>query len=72
MRRALIAAPIALLLATAPSAHAANASRSTRTLDVRRADEPARLRCAGTALVTWTSGDANTPKVCAIRSAAIA
>jgi hypothetical protein len=67
MRRALLAAPIALLLAAAPTAHAANRF----TLDAH-ASTPGHVLMnppsfdAGSAIVAWTSGDSNTPKVCVI------
>jgi hypothetical protein len=68
MRRALLAAPLALLLAAAPSAHAANRF----TLDAH-ASTPGHVLmnppgfAAGSALVAWTSGEANTPTVCVFR-----
>ncbi len=68
MRRALLAiAPIAVALAASPSAHAMNRF----TLD-KHAATPGHVLMnppgyeAGSALVAWTSGDANTPKVCVI------
>ena len=68
MRRALLAtAPLALLLAAAPGAHAANRF----TLDAHPATPGHVLMNppgfdAGSAIVAWTSGDSNTPKVCVI------
>jgi len=63
----MLAAPLALALAAAPSAHAANRA----TLDPHPATPGHVLMNppgyeAGSALVAWTSGDASTPKVCVI------
>jgi hypothetical protein len=67
VRRALLAAPIALTLAAAPAAQAANRA----TLDAHPATPGHVLMNPpgyepGSALVAWTSGSSNTPKVCVI------